>query len=471
MAHHLAASEMTPEAFAASSSAAAFAGAAAAGAVAVFDKLAALEVARRLEWDRRRMECQEAADPGESVKSFLGSWVECERSIRCGLFAMYTAAGMPTAASPETAASGSSISESMSNLSTSDSTPSTACTPTSLPDAVTVIAGLDAFTADILNMERSAASASYYLPTYDQKKCALLVASLRAEMDEARKVLLPKRKFAFSKKVSRTRTEPPTATAETASTANGTTAPSLSSTCHTATNSSSSSSSTAHQPSQPAADQSQGSAGTAGSTAAATAAAVEEPDSHSFQPNARDIALVQSGRGLMNVTDRVIVLSGEQLEGGEFVLLGLQRCSIYLLGRLTMLRISRLQDCKIFAGPITGPCFVDAAQRCTFVIASYQVRIHRAQHSDFYLRVRSKPIIEHSLRLRFAPYCLEDEGVQSRLAAHRLGVDVGLWCEVDDFGWIKAVQSPNWCVLPVGERLAGVRVPDVGQVGSVTAAV
>lgn len=24
--------------------------------------------------------------------------------------------------------------------------------------------------------------------------------------------------------------------------------------------------------------------------------------------------------------------------------------------------------------------------------------------------------------------------------------------QVDDFGWIKAVQSPNWCVMPDGER-------------------
>lgn len=113
----------------------------------------------------------------------------------------------------------------------------------------------------------------------------------------------------------------------------------------------------------------------------------------------------------------------------------------------------------MFAGPITGPCFVDDAQRCTLVIASYQVRIHRAQQSDLYLRVRSKPIIEHSAGLRFAPYCLEDGGVQSQLAAHKLGQDMGLWCEVDDFGWIKAIQSPNWCVMPTEDRLVGVTVP------------
>ena len=50
-----------------------------------------------------------------------------------------------------------------------------------------------------------------------------------------------------------------------------------------------------------------------------------------------------------------------------------------------------------------------------------QVRIHRALATDLYLRVRSKPIIEHSSQMRFAPYALRDARVEELLAAHRLG--------------------------------------------------
>jgi hypothetical protein len=121
-----------------------------------------------------------------------------------------------------------------------------------------------------------------------------------------------------------------------------------------------------------------------------------------------------------------------------------------------------------------------------------QVRVHDAHDCDLYLRVRSRPIIEDSSRLRFAPFAVEEllrqwqqepqgqplQQVQQQLpvdvqeqqvnyscglqlfAAAQLGQDsdsnVGdlgqLWQQVDDFGWVKVSQSPNWVVLPATER-------------------
>lgn len=34
-----------------------------------------------------------------------------------------------------------------------------------------------------------------------------------------------------------------------------------------------------------------------------------------------------------------------------------------------------------------------------------------------------------------------------------------MFSQVDDFGWIKTVHSPNWCILPEGERVGVVAVP------------
>lgn len=100
------------------------------------------------------------------------------------------------------------------------------------------------------------------------------------------------------------------------------------------------------------------------------------------------------------------------------------------------------------------------------------MRIHSVSDSDVYLRVRSRPIIEHSAGLRFAPYAAEQllgggsapppepvaAGQESQLAeqleAAQLTEDSGLWASVDDFGWVKASASPHWCVLPEGERQA-----------------
>ena len=81
-----------------------------------------------------------------------------------------------------------------------------------------------------------------------------------------------------------------------------------------------------------------------------------------------------------------------------------------------------------------------------------QVRIHAAHRSDFYLRVKSHPIIEHSSGLCFAPYAPSYEGAGADLAAQGLEPDSGMWQQVNDFGWLRATPSPHWQVLPEGQR-------------------
>jgi hypothetical protein len=144
-----------------------------------------------------------------------------------------------------------------------------------------------------------------------------------------------------------------------------------------------------------------------------------------------------------------------------------------------------------------------------------QVRIHDACASDLYLRTRSHPIIEHSSGLRFAPFPIEQLAGQQQgpgssqyssqqeqqqqpgqgqerqevvactnsssskqqqgnnlplqqqqqqqrpdlaqqladmLADAQLSQCSGLWQAVQDFGWVKASQSPHWALLPEQQR-------------------
>jgi hypothetical protein len=41
------------------------------------------------------------------------------------------------------------------------------------------------------------------------------------------------------------------------------------------------------------------------------------------------------------------------------------------------------------------------------------------------------------------------------------GTDPGRWAEVEDFGWIKQMQSPNWKIIPEDERVAPPKPPAV----------
>lgn len=84
-----------------------------------------------------------------------------------------------------------------------------------------------------------------------------------------------------------------------------------------------------------------------------------------------------------------------------------------------------------------------------------QVRIHSSSDTDFYLHIRSRPIIEHSQQLRFAPMApatllaLQQAGgaVDASAGDGTSSSEDDTWRQVEDFGWVKATQSPNWSVV------------------------
>ncbi|KAJ8540160.1 hypothetical protein K7X08_026549 [Anisodus acutangulus] len=142
----------------------------------------------------------------------------------------------------------------------------------------------------------------------------------------------------------------------------------------------------------------------------------------------------------------------------EFILSDLTGCEVRLMGCVRALFVNKLIDCKVYVGPIFGSVLIEEVTNCVFVMASHQIRIHQAKGCDFYLRARSRPIIEDSKGVRFAPYCLTYDGIERDLEEANLGEETGNWSNVDDFKWLRAVQSPNWSTLPENECIGTVDI-------------
>ena len=75
--------------------------------------------------------------------------------------------------------------------------------------------------------------------------------------------------------------------------------------------------------------------------------------------------------------------------------------------------------------------------------------------------MRSRPIIEDTTRVRFAPLVPIGGFAGAAAALRAAGLsdsdeDAGAWRDawrgVDDFAWIRATHSPNWAELPPAER-------------------
>ncbi|KAL6227744.1 hypothetical protein ACLB2K_001701 [Fragaria x ananassa] len=162
---------------------------------------------------------------------------------------------------------------------------------------------------------------------------------------------------------------------------------------------------------------------------------------------------VPASPGIWSKKGETLVRKFSGSEIGEFTISDLDSCEVRLMGSVRALFVHRLRNCRVYTGPVTGSVLIEGVEECVFVMASHQIRIHNAKKCDFYLRVRSRPIIEDSCGVRFAPYCLRYDGIEEELRETSLDEETENWGNVDDFLWLRAVQSPNWSVLPENERV------------------
>ncbi|OWM65637.1 tubulin-folding cofactor C [Punica granatum] len=255
--------------------------------------------------------------------------------------------------------------------------------------------------AAISELEKLVAESSYYLPSYEVRSSLMTVADLKQSLES----LIPKKKFSFKSKTAKS------------------------------------------------------------SLIEASKPPETEPERRNPDLEASHSLVLSSSQGFRNNVGQVLVKDLRGLEIGEFTITDLESCEVRLLGCSRALFVHRLKDCRVYVGPVVGSVLIEEAENCTFVLASHQIRIHNARGSDFYLRVRSRPIIEDCCRVRFGPYCLRYKGIEEDLREANLLEETGNWSSVDDFKWLKAVQSPNWSVLPEDKRVGMIDISSLGSEG------
>ena len=76
----------------------------------------------------------------------------------------------------------------------------------------------------------------------------------------------------------------------------------------------------------------------------------------------------------------LVKISGE-INGADFVLSRLKNCTVWLCDICGSVRADRLENCKIFLGPVRS-VLIEKIETCTFQLASQQLRIHSAKVSS-----------------------------------------------------------------------------------------
>lgn len=253
--------------------------------------------------------------------------------------------------------------------------------------------------ASISDLEKLVAENSYFLPSYDVRSSLKTVSDLKQSLESLNSELIPKKKFSFKNKASKKE------------------------------------------------------------SVVLVPEAKEPPvlNCDSVLPEKTRFA-VRDSPGFRSKVGQVLVENFRGSEVGEFTISDLDSCEVRIIGCLRALFVHRLKNCRVYVGPVMGSILIEEVEGCVFVMSSHQIRIHNAKRSDFYLRVRSRPIIEDTNSVRFAPHCLTYEGIEENLRDANLDDETGNWANVDDFKWLRAIQSPNWSILPEDERVGTVDI-------------
>lgn len=160
-----------------------------------------------------------------------------------------------------------------------------------------------------------------------------------------------------------------------------------------------------------------------------------------------------SGVVISNHTGSRIILPGSSFHAaGSATVSNLHRSVVDLSPPTTRgspfasLMLKNIKGSLIVCGHIAGPIHVTGVENSVLVIACRQFRMHRSQNIHVYLHCSSRPIIEGCQGIRFAPlpttYVTPD---LLQVANH--------YDQIDDFTWLKPEPSPNFSLLPEGDRV------------------
>lgn len=177
-----------------------------------------------------------------------------------------------------------------------------------------------------------------------------------------------------------------------------------------------------------------------------------EPQTSSVQ-DALDGLADRQFFGFKDESGRTLTMSPEELTGRQLNLQNLVECRVEALGNPGTLQAAGLDRCTVLVGPASRSAFIKDCRNCTFVLAGQQMRIHNTHDSDLYIHVTGAAIIEGCQGVRVAPYNLAYPSLDQHFITIGLDCNTNRWDQLDDFDWLNENEaSPNWSVIPEGER-------------------
>ena len=76
-------------------------------------------------------------------------------------------------------------------------------------------------------------------------------------------------------------------------------------------------------------------------------------------------------------------------------------------------RLENLKNCQVYLGPCCTSVYIEECSDVLIYLSCHQLRIHRSNNCQLFVRVNSHPIIEDCTGFLFAPYNISYPGIEN----------------------------------------------------------
>lgn len=119
--------------------------------------------------------------------------------------------------------------------------------------------------------------------------------------------------------------------------------------------------------------------------------------------------------------------------GNQFCVDELEKCNVIVTDVCDSMTIDRCIDCELILSAVKGSIFIRDCKNCKFQMVCGQFRCRNCDNCDFYMHVKTGPIIESSKNVRIGCSTLYYPELLSQMKDAGLDPFTNIWNDVHDF--------------------------------------
>ena len=147
--------------------------------------------------------------------------------------------------------------------------------------------------------------------------------------------------------------------------------------------------------------------------------------------------------------NETIVRVPGQINGNQFVAMKLTDCKVIIHDLVDSMTLDNCKNCDFVLSAVRGSIFARNCEKCRFIMVCGQFRCRECFDCDFFMQVKTGPVIESSHDLRIGCALIAYPELLDHMQRAKLDPATNIWNDIHDF---TPGDSPHFELCP-GKKL------------------